>query len=238
MSDVSAAWTKASTNVSNRDKVLRVYYKLLLYVFPHHSLTLQLLQVFQYSSVMLLAYHKDSLSKESISMFQNIRSTASTARRSFRLLKSLNHIAQMHDMMKLLIRSECKNKLDMLFSMACEASWAVLYFYDNYVFLSRLGLFTRSPEENNSIFKKSIISWCVGESLKLVSLVLKHQSQQKELKVLLTEQERVKKLNIDGHSSVTNVETFLVDEIKKLESEGKELAFQYMKVSWSSNILG
>lgn len=96
---------------------------------------------------MLLAYHKDTLSKESTSMFQNIRSSASIARRSFRLLKSLNHIANIFDTITLLCSSSGsgsnrkdsndKDNSDLFFSMMYEACLAFLYYYDNHVFLSR-----------------------------------------------------------------------------------------------------
>jgi hypothetical protein len=178
---------------------------------------------------MLLAYHKDTLSAESTAMFHNIRSSASIARRSFRLLKSLNHFANILDTVKFLLSTDCKNKMDLLFSMSYEASLASLYYFDNYVFLSRLGIFSHTAEENDTIYKKSVISWCVGECLKLASLMFKHKSQQKELNVLRAERSRVQSLSLDKDSS-RGIEMFLCEEIQRLERERKELTFQYVKV--------
>lgn len=198
---------------------------------------------------MLLAYYKDSLSKESSNMFQNIRSSASIARRSFRLLKSLNHIANIIDAVALLCSNssaDCKDIGDVFFSMTFEACLAALYYYDNYVFLSRLGVFSHTTQEKDSIYKKSVISWCIGECVKLASLLYKHQSQLKELNILRSERSRVQaltrasrndiksnhnKLESDSERSRNRkIENVLCDEISRLEGAEEELTFQYVKV--------
>ena len=179
------------------------------------------LQVFQYSSVMLLAYYKDSLSKESTNMLQNIRSSASISRRGFRLLKSLNHIANIATIVEHMLSDNCKNVVESMFSMIYEASLAALYYYDNYVFLSRLGIFTHTEKENKEFYKKSLISWCVGECFKFASILYKHQLQWKELKMLRAEQ-KVR--------TSTTAEACLQEEVQRLESEISAHYFQYIKV--------
>lgn len=117
-------------------------------------------------------------------------------------------------------------------------------------------MFSHTSQEKNSIYKKSLISWCAAECFKLASLLYKHQSQRKELNILRVERSRVQALNHGGSASNSicsgnsnsninsnsnsknsrtsnnyKIECFLSDEINQLERAGEELTFQYMKVS-------
>lgn len=114
----------------------------------------------------------------------------------------------------------------------------------------RLGVLSHTAQEKDWIYKKSIISWCVGECLKLVSLMFKDKSQRKELNLIRAERCRAQTLTGGSKSKSKNkcsnynvnddnsdigkyknkTEEFLCGEMQRLDRERHELKLQYMKV--------
>lgn len=168
------------------------------------------------------------MSSDSVQMYQNIRSSASTARRGFRLLKSLNHFANIFNILKHSTFNTSQNYLESGLSIANETAMASLYFYDNIFFLSRLGLFSHTVQEQNTFHKKSLISWFLAECIKLTSIMFKHKTHLHKLSAL-----RAKKKQMRSRSPVRSFAhnyKILKNEIACLEGQSADIHFQYMKV--------
>ena len=175
---------------------------------------------------MLLGFYKNKLSEEYTMMFRNVRSAASVARRSFRLLKSLNHMANMINIFDVLMSKENKDQLENYIYILQEACLASLYYYDNIVFLTRLGIFSYTVEEKNSLYKKSLISWCLGECFKLVAILYRHSSTKQELIKLLCSGDK-SDAHYDTEIDIASTECA---KIRMIERERRNFPFQLSKV--------
>jgi Peroxisomal biogenesis factor 11 (PEX11) len=119
-------WTKMSTHVRMRDRSVKVI---------------------QYGCQMLIGYYSrvGTLSGEGKDILANARRTASTARKAFWILKSLNHISDIKKMFdkNVLTSSSTMDKL----AMIEQVFLAIYYWYETLVFFIRVKFIKLEEDE-------------------------------------------------------------------------------------------
>lgn len=127
--------TPASVYINSMDKfkaVLDVYFKL----STHVKVRDRAVKILQYGSQMLLGYYGTLLSKDLMQMLSLTRRSASTARKAFWLLKSVNHVKDMYELLQQY--SYAKDVAFVRLLAILEAVFLILYYwYENMVFFAR-----------------------------------------------------------------------------------------------------
>jgi len=116
-------------------------------------------KVIQYGSQMLVGFYASKFNDETIAALKNLRRSASTSRKAFWLLKSINHLSVITKLLshyKLADDTNFTTGLDLL-----EQFSLVLYFwYENLVFLARHNLVGFSED---SVEIQCNVTWFIGD---------------------------------------------------------------------------
>jgi len=135
-------WTKIASNVRLRDRIVKVI---------------------QYGCQMLIGYYGAKMSEEVMLGVKTTRRTASTARKAFWLLKSLNHIGSIANMLD---DNLLAKPLDVKLDFIEQVSLVFYYVYENLVFLARCNLFNFNEDD---LDWGTNVSWFVGDLAFLLS---------------------------------------------------------------------
>ena len=135
-------WTKIASNVRLRDRIVKVI---------------------QYGCQMLIGYYGSKMSEEVLLGVKTTRRTASTARKAFWLLKSLNHIGSIATMLDDNLLAQ---PLDVKLDFVEQVSLVFYYLYENMVFLARCNLFNFNEDD---LDWGTNVSWFVGDLAFLLS---------------------------------------------------------------------
>lgn len=129
-------WTKIATNTRLRDRMVKVI---------------------QYGCQMLIGYYGAKMSEDLLLGVKTTRRTASTARKAFWLLKSVNHIGSITTMLnENILEKSFVDQLDFI-----EQIFLVLYYlYENQIFLARCHLFNFNEDD---LDWGCNVTWFVGD---------------------------------------------------------------------------
>jgi hypothetical protein len=145
-------WTKVATNVRMRDRSVKII---------------------QYGCQMLIGYYGCKLSEDIMCGLNRTRSTASTARKAFWLLKSINHLNDIFSLLEAKALSPDRPlavKLDLL-----EQVFLVFYYLtENLIFLARCRLFGFDEDKLDAWCN---IAWFGGDLSFFFSTILRLQDQ-------------------------------------------------------------
>jgi hypothetical protein len=137
-------WTALSTNIRIRDRSVKAL---------------------QYGCQMLLGYYGERLSDDVKHTLTITRKNCSTARKSFWLLKSLNHVSVAIDLI-LSFSFEFDNHNLRLLELLEQLALIVYYMFENIVFLSRNNLILLEEDR----FEENMnVAWFIGDLCGFVS---------------------------------------------------------------------
>lgn len=122
---VLSIWTKLATHIRMRDRSVKIL---------------------QYGCQMLLGFYATKFSSEIVEALQLTKAAASTSRKAFWLLKSVNHIGVLIDMLETYDYAEDEG-FAVFFDILEQVSLIIYYWYENLVFLSRTKLIS-TPESS------------------------------------------------------------------------------------------
>ena len=156
MSDLQKSleiWTKIATNTRLRDRMVKVM---------------------QYGCQMLIGYYGSKMSEDLLLGLKTTRRTASTARKAFWLLKSVNHISSITTMLNdNILDKPLVVQLDFI-----EQIFLVLYYlYENQIFLARCNLFNFNEDD---LDWGCNVTWFVGDVAFLLSSGLRLRANSSE----------------------------------------------------------
>lgn len=155
-------------------------------------------KVIQYGCQMLIGFYASKLNENTLTVLKNTRRTASTARKAFWLLKSLNHVtvlAQKIPTYTLRADPYFTEGLDLI-----EQFSLVLYFwYENLVFLARNGLV---GFEEDSVEFECNITWFLGDLACFIATIIRFGQNFKEVADNLQRVQNLHKANLvdDNHT--------------------------------------
>ena len=187
-------WTKLSTHVRMRDRSVKLL---------------------QYGSQMLLGFYSAKLSKEMLDCLKLTRTTASNSRKAFWLLKSINHVGSLIDMIEKYNWDNDEgyaNILDILEQIAL----IVYYFYENLVFLIRVKLVSFTE---NDIDNWGNMSWFLEDFICFMASIIRIVIQARKITIIRNElsNDSVKMIKND-HNSIIVERKLLLQELIKLKS--------------------
>jgi hypothetical protein len=194
-------WTKVALNVRLRDRSVKII---------------------QYGCQMIIGYYGHKLSDDVMGGLRNTRRITSTARKAFWLLKSINHIGSINNMLEdNIFEKSLAEKFDFL-----EQIFLVFYYlFENQIFLSRCQLFNFKEEEldlwcNVSWFGGDVALFC-SAGLRLYEDI----SRRNELSEMLMLEEQCEKLALEGSKDTLpdpNPNPTLTIEGSKEDSKGDQ----------------
>lgn len=187
-------WTKLSTHVRMRDRSVKLL---------------------QYGSQMLLGFYSAKLSKEMLDCLKLTRTTASNSRKAFWLLKSINHVGSLIDMIEKYNWDNDEgyaNILDILEQIAL----IVYYFYENLVFLIRVKLVSFTE---NDIDNWGNMSWFLEDFICFMASIIRIVIQARKITIIRNElsNDSVKMIKND-HNSIIVERKLLLQELINLKS--------------------
>lgn len=158
-------WTKLATHIRMRDRSVKI---------------------FQYGSQMLLGFYSSQMSAMMVQSLSLTRRTASTSRKAFWMMKSINHVGTIIDMVEgynWSLDEGYANFLDIVEQIAL----VVYYWYETLVFFTRVKLVSFTEE---SIDGWGNMSWFLEDLVCLVASLIRtflHLKKMNELQVKVPE---------------------------------------------------
>ena len=221
---ILAIWTTIATNTRLRDRMVKVI---------------------QYGSQMLIGYYGAKMSEELLHGIRTTRRSASTARKAFWLLKSINHI---NSIVTMVDNGILHQPLAVQLDFIEQVSLVFYYLYENGIFFARCNMFGVNEDD---LDWGCNVTWFIGDLAFFLSSGLRLHNNVVERKKLIEQIVEIDKhrraitaANSNSNSplgsrSPSSVDSQLVirrrqqleNDIQQLSSEQRDLLLSFAIVS-------
>ena len=180
-------WTKLATHIRMRDRSVKI---------------------FQYGSQMLLGFYSSQMSAMMVESLSLTRRTASTSRKAFWMMKSINHVGTIIDMVEgydWLKDEGYANFLDIVEQIAL----VVYYWYETLVFFTRVKLVSFTEQ---SIDGWGNMSWFLEDLVCLVASLIRtfvHLKKMNALQVKIPELMNTDLINISSSADANKSNDYI-----------------------------